>query len=112
MAWRPEADARLLLCEIASDTTPAAAIADQRLHTRGCRFDLLVVGPGPGDAMLQKELEELAAAHPGRLAAHTLWSRNPARRPLAAARVAECLAAIAPTRGTAATSAARADPSA
>ena len=102
MAWRPEPDARLLLCGIGSGITPIVSIADEALHTPGCVVDVLVVDRGPREAMLLEDLEGLTAAHSRRLTVHTLWTRDPARRPLTAERVTECLAEIDPGQGTAA----------
>lgn len=102
MTWSPEVGSRLLLCGIGSGITPVAAIADEALRTPGCSVNLVVVDRGPDDAMLLQDLAALADAHPGRLVVHTMWTRVPTRSPLTAARVAKCLAAIAPDRRTAA----------
>ena len=103
MMWPPApgADGRpLLLCGIGSGITPVLAIADEALRTTGGQVDLIVVDRGPEDAMLQEDVAALVATHAGRFTVHSLWTRVPGRTPLTAARIAECLAAVAPDHRT------------
>lgn len=97
MVWTPgHREDRVLLWGIGSGVTAILGIADELLRTTLAAVDVVLIDRSAGDAMLTKDLHRLVDAHPGRLRLTPVWTREPQRAPFDAARVADCLATLAP----------------